>query len=72
MIHLQDFPELTLVPIDDQLAEHAGEIAATFRIHGADAIYVQGARLARAVSPAILPRLVFGQTLLAEWIVFAQ
>jgi len=31
---------LTLVPIDDLLAEHAGEIAATFRIHGANAIYV--------------------------------
>ncbi len=40
MIHLQDFPGLTLVPINDQLAQHAGEIAATFRIHGADAIYV--------------------------------
>ncbi len=40
MIHLQGFPGLTFVPIDDQLAKHAGEIAATFRLHGADAIYV--------------------------------
>lgn len=40
MLHLQRFPRLTLVPIDEQLAEHAGEIASIFRLHGADAIYV--------------------------------
>ena len=47
MLHLQDFPGLTLVPIDDQLAEHAGEIAATFRLHGADALYVAVAEVQR-------------------------
>ena len=47
MIHLQDFPGLTLVPIDDALAERAGEIAATFRLHGADALYVAVAEVQR-------------------------
>lgn len=42
------FPELTLVPLDDDLAKEAAEIAAAHRLRGSDAVYVAVARRSAA------------------------
>lgn len=39
-ISLRDLAHLTLLPIDDLLARQAAEVAADFRLRGADAVYV--------------------------------
>jgi predicted nucleic acid-binding protein len=44
ILFLRTLPNLTLVPIDEALAEQATEIAADARLRGADAIYVAVAR----------------------------
>lgn len=38
------FPDITFVPLDDDLAGEAAEIAASHRLRGSDAVYVAVAR----------------------------
>jgi len=38
------FPDITFVPLDDDLAEESAEIAASHRLRGSDAVYVAVAR----------------------------
>jgi predicted nucleic acid-binding protein len=43
-MEISRFPELTLVPLDDDLAKEAAEIAAAHRLRASDAVYVAVAR----------------------------
>ncbi len=36
---LKNFPALTLIDLDDSLADFASEIAATYRLRGSDSVY---------------------------------
>ncbi len=38
------FPDITFIPLDDDLAEEAAKIAASHRLRGSDAVYVAVAR----------------------------
>lgn len=43
---VRDLPGITFVPLDEQLAQAATELAADYRLRGADAVYVAVARQA--------------------------
>jgi predicted nucleic acid-binding protein len=47
-LEVSRFPDLTFVPLDDDLAQEAAEIAATHRLRGSDAVYVAVARRSAA------------------------
>ncbi len=44
MIEIQNLPNITLIDIDESLAETAAEIAATYRLRGSDAVYAAVAK----------------------------
>lgn len=43
---VRDLPSITFLPLDEQLAQAATELAADYRLRGADAVYVAVARQA--------------------------
>lgn len=43
-IEVSQFPNVTLVNLDESLAESAAEIAATYRLRGSDAVYAAVAK----------------------------
>lgn len=44
MIEIQNLPSITLINLDESLAESAAEIAATYRLRGSDAVYAAVAK----------------------------
>jgi predicted nucleic acid-binding protein len=44
MVEIQNLPNITLIDLDESLAESAAEIAATYRLRGSDAVYAAVAK----------------------------